>query len=499
MQTTAGGVFRNTVLSGASSLLILLLSLAVVPIHIQRLGQEAYGVWVLVLSFSLSGGFLSLADLGLHQGLVTLVAGGRREATARYVSSATTILAAMGAVAALALIGVAIVAPSLFEVPTGLARPLRILLWMLAAEAVVGLPSLVPLGLLEGRQHFGWIRGAQVLRQLLYSVSTVAVLLLGGELIAFGAAAVVSAVIGHAVMWLGAWKCWGRLPGPGWDPDASAELRHVGGWLFISKVTGTFWRQMDKTILAVLVSTTVLTSYDVANKIQAAARTVLSFTSSAILPATAELAAAGDVARLQDLLLRGTRYTMVLSLPVVTMTFLVAPQLVTAWVGESLPGAGTATRLFLLYQVIVGLVTVMFSLLIGMGHAKVTARYGLVALAVNLTLSLALARPFGLVGVIAATLVGYAVSSTLYLRFGLSELGLRLDRFLGRVLYPLVPWVAVAAGLTYSSARLLDPQSLVAIIATVAPGALVYGAGVWWGVFDRVERTQVRRYVSRAA
>lgn len=493
-------LFRNTLLSGASSLYILVVGLVVVPIHIDRLGQEAYGVWVLVVSFSLSGGFLSLADLGLQQSLVTFVAGApSRDEVDRYVRSASAVFVGLTALALVGLAGLAWVGPMVFEVPAELRDPLRTLFWLLAVEAVVGLPALVPLGLLEGLQRYTWIRGAEVARQTTYAVATVGVLLAGGGLVAFAVAAIGAAVVGHAGFWLGARRVWGPLPIGRPDREAITGLRRFGSWLFVSKVSGTVWRQMDKSILSVLVTTTILTSYDVANKIQAAAASVLSFTSSALLPATAELAAAEDERRLRELMIRGTRYTVALSLPIVTTALLVAPELIDAWIGEELVDATLATRLFLTWQLFVGLATVALSMLIGLGHARVTALYGLLALAVNLAMSISLAPTYGLVGVVAATVVGYAVSTVLYLRLGLRVLHLRLGRFLRGAVLPLLPWTGALVVLTQLGRATFEPRSLPAIALVIAPGALTYAAGVWWQVFDADERAQLREYVGREA
>lgn len=493
-------LFRNTLVSGATSVLVLAIAMAIVPFHIDRLGEEAYGVWVLVLSFSLSGGFLSLADLGLQQSLVTFVAGAsRREDVERHVRSALVLFCLLAVAGVMFLLVLAWLSSSLFEVPAELVLPLRLLLSILAVEAVVGLPALAALGLLEGLQRYGWVRGAEVLRQVTYAAATVLVLLAGGDLVAFGMAAIGAALVGHVGFWVGAWRVWGRLPWGRPDRAAVRDLRRVGGWLFVSKVTGTAWRQMDKTILSILVSTTILAPYDVANKIQAAARTVLSFTSSALLPATAELAAAADERRLRDLLLRGTRYTMALSLPVVTSAMILAPELIEAWIGPELLEATTATRLFLAYQLFVGLATVMFSILVGLGHARTTARYGVLALLVNLVGSVALAPRYELAGVVGATLVGYALSTSLYLRVGLRLLDLRLGDFLRITLVPLVPWTVVIAIITEGTRRLLAPTSLAGVALVVLPGAVSYAAGVWWRVFGADERTQLRDYARAAA
>src|SRR5450755_2437249 len=200
-------VFRNTLISGVVGVLSLLINFFVVAFAIHRLGMNAYGVFVLALSFSVSAGYLSISDLGLQAGVSRFIADadGRndRNRMSVIVSSALAILLGTGVVAALILLALAVAAAHLFHVPTeSLRTALGLLFVLFAAEALFILPALAFAGLLQGLQRYGRIKTIDMSRQLLYSGAVLAVLSTGHGVVGFGVVTVCSSLftaVGYAV------------------------------------------------------------------------------------------------------------------------------------------------------------------------------------------------------------------------------------------------------------------------------------------------------------
>ena len=124
-------VFRNTLITGVVGVLSLGLNFFVVAYAIRHLGPDAYGLWVLALSFSVSAGYLSISDLGLQSGVVRFVADadgrGQRARIGEVVSSALAVLGAAALVAIAVLLALAFGADHLFHVPASLHTTLRVL------------------------------------------------------------------------------------------------------------------------------------------------------------------------------------------------------------------------------------------------------------------------------------------------------------------------------------------------------------------------------------
>lgn len=477
-------VFRNTLVTGVVGVLSLLLNFFVVAYAIRRLGADAYGIWVLVLSFSVSSGYLSISDLGLQAGVVRFVADadgrGQRGRIGEVVSSALAVLGGMALLAVAVLLALSISAEHLFHVPVALHNDLRLLFMLLAAEAIFSLPGLAFVGLLEGLQRYGWIRMVTLARQVLYTAAAVIVLATGRGVVAFGAVMVASSVFaaaGYALV--------GRLLCPELRISprlvraaALRPLARFSAWVFVSRVNGVIWAQMDKVILAAFVGTSVLTGYDLAARIQNAASYPLSLTTSAVVPATANLRALESTTRLQALLIRGTRYTLALSLPVTIAAMILARPLIVGWVGSAYAGFAGPTQLFLTYQLVVCTATIPNTMLVGLGRVREVATYVTIAVVVNLVISVALAPVLGINGVIIGTLVGFGITAPLYIRLVLRELAMSLRDFLGGAVAPILPWSALFAALVAATAQLVQPAGLPAVAACCIPAGVVYTAGV---------------------
>jgi O-antigen/teichoic acid export membrane protein len=477
-------VFRNTLITGVVGVVSLLLNFFVVAYAIRRLGADAYGVWVLALSFSVSAGYLSISDLGLQAGVVRFVADadgrGQRERIGEVVSSALAVLGGMAVLAVVVLLALSIGAEHLFHVPLTLHNTLRLLFVMLAAEAVFSLPGLAFVGLLEGLQRYGWIKVVTLTRQLLYTAMVVIVLATGHDVVAFGAVMVGSsafAAAGYAVV--------GRLLCPELRISprlvrvtALRPLARFSAWVFVARINGVIWAQMDKVILAAFVNTSILTGYDVAARIQNAASYTFSVTSSAVVPAAANLRAMQSTIRLQALLIRGTRYTLAMSLPVTIAAMILARPLIVGWVGAAYAGFAGPTQLFLTYQLVVCTATIPQTMLVGLGRVREVATYVSTAVVVNLIISVLLAPILGINGVIIGTLVGFGITAPLYIRLVLRELEMSVRTFAAEAVAPILPWAALFAAMVAATAQLAGPSGLIAVAACCVPAAVVYAAGV---------------------
>ena len=494
-------VFRNTLVNAFGGIAVLGLNFVIIAFAINHLGSSAYGVWVLALSFSITGGYLSVADLGLQQGIVKFVADAsgahRRDQIGEVVSSALAVLSGLAILAILILLVFAAVAGHLFNVPPDLQTPLRLLFLVLSIEAAVGLPGVAFVGVLEGLQRYAIIRLVDVVRQCMAAVLVLIVLTRHGGVVWFGAAMTAPGVMATAGYVGAAWRAVPelRVSVRLVSLDALRPLARFSAWLFIARIGGVVWRQMDKVIIAVLLTSTVLTGYEIAARIQGAAAFALAFTASAVVPATASLVAQGSVERLRDLLLRGTRYTMAVCLPATIAAMILARPLIVAWVGPDFADVATATQLFLAYQLTVSTASIANTMLVGLGRVRAVTLYATVAVLINLGVSVALVHPWGIKGVIAGTLIGYGITTPLYIRLVLHELGLGIGRFLRESILPVLPCVLAFAVTLELTRRLLDPTNLVTILAVCAPAVAVYVVAFARASMSPAERRSVAAFL----
>jgi O-antigen/teichoic acid export membrane protein len=479
-------VFRNTLFTGAVGVFSLLANFFVIGEAVRRLGMGPYGVLTLALAFSLSAGFLSISDLGLQSGVTRFIADadgrGQRERIGEVVSSALAVLAGAAVVAVSILLVLSVIGTHIFTNVHGAAlqNDLHLLFILFAAEALFGLPGLAFVGVLQGLQRYGWIKVIDLSRQILYTVLALTILLTGQGVVAFGVAMIagtVFAAAGYAVA--------ARVLCP--ELRVSPRLIHrsalrplasFSGWVFITRINGVIWAQMDTVLLTVLVGINVVAGYSVLARLESAVSYPLSLTAAAVVPAAANLLALESRVRLRELLLRGTRYTLALSLPVTIAAMVLARPLLVAWVGARYAVYAGPAQLFLTYQLLSCTANIALTILIGVGRIRAVTAYVSLAVVVNLIVSILLAKSLGVSGVIIGTLAGYGITGPLYVRLALRELSVGAGDFLRNGILPILPWAAVFAGVVALTAVLLNPASLVTVALCCVPASVVYVVAV---------------------
>jgi O-antigen/teichoic acid export membrane protein len=496
-------VFRNTLFTGVVGVLSLLANFFVIGEAVRRLHMGPYGVLTLALAFSLSAGFLSISDLGLQSGVTRFIADadgrGQRGRIGETVSSALAILSGAGVVAAGILLTLSVIASHVFTNVHGatLQNDLHLLFVLFAAEALFGLPALAFLGVLQGLQHYGWIKVIDLSRQILYTALALFVLFTGQGVVAFGAAMIsgtLFAAVGYAVA--------ARVLCPDLRISPKlinrAALRPLAGfsaWVFVTRILGVIWAQMDTLILSVLVGINVLAGYSVIARLESAASYPLSLTAAAVVPAAANLLALESRVRLRELLIRGTRYTLALSMPVTIAALVLARPLIVAWVGPQYASFAGPAQLFLTYQLLSCTANIALTILIGVGRIRAVTAIVSLAVAVNLVVSIALAKPLGVTGVIIGTLIGYGITAPLYIRLVLDVLSMRIAEFLSGAIAPILPWAVVFGGCVALTALLVNPVSLIAVALCCVPASLIYIACVVRFSMTSEERTALIGFV----
>lgn len=498
-------VARNTAANVVGLGLSMGVTLLLTPFLIRTLGEQAYGLWVLALSFSVLLGFLSLLDLGLQSSVVKFVAehnaAGRERELGEVLRTALAVYLVVGLVAAA---GVAVVARAgverVFRIPSGLEPEARMLLYLMAVQVLVEFLGVALQAVLEGLQRYDLIMLVSVVANLLWAVPAVPVLSAGAGVVGLGALYLVCSAARVGMLLVAVHRV---VPGivvrPAWSRRASRELAAFGSRIFVVRVNATVYNHMDKAIVGFALGAAALTEYDLAYKLQAAASVALTLVSAVIMPAASDLIARRDLPALADLFLRATRYNLAFCLAVTVPTMVLAGDILFFWVGPEYAAAANVARLFLVPALMVGASAVAANILVGAGQAAYLARLTTVATAVNLLLSAALVRPLGIAGVIVGTIVGNALLWYPYVNRALGTTQVSWGTFGRQVLWRgYLPGVVVALAL--SAALTVDrPGSLLAVALWMAVGVLGYLAVFSVSGMDASERRAVLALVPAAA
>lgn len=465
-------IVNNTLIFGAGSAAGVLITLFLTPLLIDRLGAEAFGVWILATTLSFSLGYLSFAELGIEQSAVRYIAEARAERRAErvgeVVSSTLGIYLVVAVVVAALLVLLAGPISRLFSIPDELADDAVLAFALIGAQLLFDLPLRAFAALLQGVQRFGVWQLVELGRNVLTAIGLATAAIAGWGIVGLAA---VSLGVSAIVSLVGPVVALRTAPG---TPVALRlvhrrvvrELVTFGGQLLVFRVAGLVYRQVDRTILGIMGSPTAVTQYEIANRIQQGAGMVESVALSSLVPAAAYNRAERE--RLQDMLLRGTAYATAATMPFIVAGFVFAEPLIRTWIGDDFASSAGPARLFLAVLVLSLLVSVGQSILAGLGRIGGMAVITVLWVVLNIPLSIALVDPLGVEGVILGTLISQAVTFGPMLFLILRHLDVRLLHFVRRAVMPNLPGVALQAGVAAALLGLADRAESLAIVGLLA-------------------------------
>lgn len=459
-------LLRNTLFNSFGRVAGLLAAFLLTPIVLDHLGAERFGVWALTTALL---SYIQLLDLGLGASFIKFVATsearGERAEINRIVSSGFFAFALLGALLGLVLIASAPLVVARFRIAPALA-PEAILVWQLTIAAfVVDYTFSLFDAVIQGLQRMAVTNAVAVASATLQVVATIVVLGAGGGLVGLAQVRLVVEVVTAAMLLLAAHRL---LPTLRLHPTLLSMVSLRALWRYGSRVQLARLAELgilqaDKIVLGLFVGLPAVAAYEIGARLVAGLKYLAGITTSALVPAAAEVAARADRATLVALYERASKYLTLVAAPMMAVPLLTAPALTRAWLGASDPAAVQVVQALALGS-LVHLLTASGAMLArGIGRPELEANYTVLLFALNLALSVALIWRLGFLGALLATPLALVVASLFFLvRFHREVVGGRFLPFAGRIWgWPL--GAALLAGL----ATALAPATLP--VAGLAP------------------------------
>jgi O-antigen/teichoic acid export membrane protein len=442
-------LFRNTLAQSASLVAGYVFSFLLAPLMISRLGLDAFGVWAVTGAFATYAGLL---DLGVGRSLARFIAVYDATDEERRIDECvglgliTTVLVGVAA-AAVAAAAAPFVSDKLGVLDGG---EMRIVL--LASVAIwtvngidgvltavgIGLRNMVP-------PNVATTAGASI--NFAFSV---AALLASSSLVVYALANAAAGVVALLPAFLAMRYVW-RAPYVAWPSSAlTREVLVFGAKNQVGWLADLVNFQTDKVIIALLVDIRAAAVYEIASRVVMAVRSVASLSVSAMIPTAAARIVEEGREIIGDMYRHYTLRTCAVAFPLYTAAAVTAPFLLIAWLNEA-PGDSELLVPFLTLAYFINITTAVgTTVAIGAGHPGVASANSVLIAILNLALTVALAGPFGLWGVVAGTFLAVTIGSMIFnLRF-LKLFGLPARDFIAAVL----PTVALSLGLAIPPAAL---------------------------------------------
>ncbi len=466
MATLPAGYGRSTISNYVTTLTSIVVALVTVPLLTRGLGQEAYGVWVLVGATVL---YLELLEFGFGATTIQYVSAARARGDDPGVRTAVAtsfwLLAVPGAVALVLALVLAAVFPRLFDVAPELVGPTRVLLVLLAVDLAVSIPSDCFGGTLIALQRYDLLNATLVSVAVLQAVGWAVVIAAGGGLVELGIVTVALGLGGQLARYL---LCLRLLPG------LSLRRQHVSRdlvrpyagtsvWFALSEISTVVIARIDTIVVGAVVGVAEAGVYAVGQKLALLAARASSPAIAVLFPHGAALAAADDDEGLRRGALLGTRISAGVALPLALVLGVLAGPAVDVWVGPAFGDAATVVLLLTAGTAVAAVGGAARTLVLGTSGVRGVALVETGEAALNLVLSVLLGLRFGLVGVAAATLVAGVLSTVLGIvpyachRLGLHQLALYVLVVRGHLLPAAVTGGAAAALLQHAALDRLLP------------------------------------------
>ena len=460
------------------------------PFILHRLGDAAFGLWVLLTAFT---GYYGLLDLGVRNSVVRYVA--RHFATSDWEEVSRVVSTSFYAytVSALALIAVTGFATwqvdKLFVISAEWKLAARQLLVVVGAGAALGMPLGLFGGVLEGLQRFAWVGMVQTVATLVRAGLIVLALKGGAGIVSIGLITIIVNLISSAVYVLVVFRLCPQLR-LRLSLASLSMLRTLGTfglvtfWIAIAQVLRFQFHSM---VIAAFLSLQAVTLFSVSSRLVTYATEIVQVMAQIFTPMSSALDVSGDQQGLRRVFIISNRYSAFLILPMGAVLLLAGRSILRVWVG---PAYASSYNILAILTVPMALYLAQAGspkILYGMARHRVLAVVLIAEGVLNLGLSCLLVRPLGIEGVAIGTAVPLAATSILFLPPHLCKLlGIRIRDFVSQAYFYPVMCTAPLCLVLWALDRWLQPQTWTILLAELALGGTVYGLALM-GYFYLVE------------
>jgi O-antigen/teichoic acid export membrane protein len=454
------------------------------PFIMHRLGDTAFGIWVLIFSIT---GYFGIFDLGISTSVIRYVskytATKETDKLARYINTSLASYGAIGMLSMAVTLFLSFYVDRFFRIPPGMHSQARILLLLVGGSVSLGFPLGISIGILEGLQRYYLNNWIAVVMSLTRAALIVFFLHRGYGLVTIALITVLPSVAAAMVR---AFFVTRLLPLPYGlkyiDREAFGHMATFGGATMLLIISARLRFQTDEMVIGSMLSAAAITYFSIGARIMDYAFQVVATLAQLFVPMSSQSEAVGKLDRIRKIYIAGNRACALVTFPMIATVLILGKSIIEVWVGSK--------YVPLSYPVLVTLaipMTLLMSqaasgrILIGMGRHRQLAMVSLIEGVGNLILSIALVRPLGIVGDALGTAIPMACTMLFFTpRHLKKQLGVPARTFLLQAytlpVLLILPFVAVLLIMR----KLFYAHHLWQLLLQAGAASVVYGAGLLW-------------------
>lgn len=482
-------LFRNSASGVIRTLVRILLAIVTIPLFIQKLGTEGFGIFALV---SVMGNLQSLSNVGITYSLVKFLAeqGKSDESNRDILVAGIILICLLVPVIALGFIFKHVILIGILNVPQGLIGQASCLYdFFLLANAPLLLGQIFT-SMLDAQQKVHLSNLLQIIYSILYWTFILVAIFAGAGLDGVGGALLLNSLLWFFLSLLTAWHIWGKPSVSRFRANFGHHVKKqfsYGLKMYTSGILSLFFEPVTKIMVSHFVGVADVGFYDIAVRIKNYIGGVLS---SGLYPLYPMIANLRDKVKIRLLVHDIEQKSFLLVLPMIVFAILAVKPFIGLWIGRNVNSISNSTVIILVSYLVSSTSIPLHQFLLSKNLASKMVVLWLLNVLINVIIFLATFRFFGFyaaaLGNAAAMLLSF-VGSLYYQRKYLDSVVFDSLKQLGALL--LVFGITSGTGYLATAAVSVD---LLKILVSLAAVTLVPLACYRWLRVIRPE--DIRRY-----
>ncbi len=494
-------IIKNVSSSWFSLGVNILVGIFLSPFILHRLGNTAYGAWVLAFSVT---GYYGLFDLGIRSSVIryvsTYTSTNDIEGLSKLINTSLAGYTVIGAAAMMVTLVVSMYLGSLFRMPADFLPTARVLFLMVGTAVALGFPAGVFGGILEGLNRFYFVNATNLVSTLLRAMLIVLALTHGYGLLMVAFVTVALPLLGCMVRAVIVLRL---LPLRfGWKYLDRGSLREIASYSSVSFMLMIAYKlrfKTDEVILSTFLSVAAVTFFSNADRLVDYTVEVVSSLAQIFVPMSGQSDAKGDMDRLRKIFVAGNRACALIVFPITATLIVLGKSVITAWVGARYVTACYPVMLVLLIPSTFVLAQAASPrILYGMArHQTLAWVTGMEGIA-NVILSIILIRPYGIIGDALGTAIPLSCTTLYFMPRHLCRiLKVRLGTFLLEAYtLPVMLCLPLVAALLLMR-RWFFAHNYLQVGLQIMISLVPYGLGMAWAIWTgrvwKVDGLSVRK------
>lgn len=489
-------VARNVVSNWVGLVATVLVGFLLTPFVIRELGFVGYGFWALLQSLL---SYMFLLEFGvrasLNRHLAKFFALRAALDANRVINTGLVVYLAVSLAVMASSVTLGLTFGQVFSFPELDGRTILWAVVLVGTSVAIQFPAAVFESVLTGYQRYDLMNVASIVSLLMRTAVIIVSLKMGYGILGIAWATFFGSVMLLLLNYLLAVHVYSDL-----TVNLSlaefktfAMLGHHSLFAFILIGATRIITDAGNILVGAFVGAAAVTFYAIAGSLTTYALSVVGGISTTVAPRASDLEARGDHEGLKILCMTGTRFILLVALPILLTFVLSGDMFVRLWIGEGYGQSYGPLVLLSISWAFNFIQSASACILMGVSRHKIAAWLVLVQAALNVVLSFYLVRSMGMIGVAWGALISSVVMNIVFQVHALRLLEIPFSRFLAQAVAPAVVALLPFATLLMVLFATHTPTTLLVYFACVGIAVAGMALFVPWLGLTRDEREALWR------